>query len=159
MATENVNEFGAAEAGEEPLREHLDGKAEGWRLAGPDDVPALFGDLLPDGAGQKMKQEEKELSLETMRDVFATGFWGWLDDDMACVSDWGFDLTSIEVPVSIWHAEQDAFIPPPHGMWLADNVPGAALCLCPGEHMWVSKEAFGEMLDRLLEEADPASKL
>lgn len=152
MAGENLREFGAAEAGCEPLRRYLEEKEAGWLSATPDDVPALFGDLLPPGAGDEMTQEEKEFSLESMRNALATGIWGWFDDDVAWVDDWGFDLAGIEVPVAIWHAEDDKFMPPSHGEWLAEKVPGATLHLRGAEkHMSLSKNAFSEMLDRLVE--------
>lgn len=116
----------------------------------PDDVPALFGDLLPGGAAQEMTQGAKEFSLEAMRNALASGIWGWFDDDMAWIDDWGFDLAGIEVPVAVWHAENDRFMPPAHGEWLAENVPGASLHLHPAEeHMSLPRNAYGEMLDRL----------
>lgn len=152
MAVENLEEFGAAETGYERLREHLERKATSWLSAAPDDVPALFGDLLPDGVAREMTQEGREFSLESMRNALTTGIWGWFDDDVATIEDWGFDLASVEVPVAIWHAEEDdKFIPPAHGKWLAENVSGASLHLWPAEeHLSMSKNAFGEMLDRLL---------
>jgi pimeloyl-ACP methyl ester carboxylesterase len=152
MARKNLKEFGAAEAGYEPLREYLEAEAARWCAATPGDVPALFGDLLPDGAAQGMTQEEKEFSLEAMRNALATGIWGWFDDDMAWIDDWGFDFAGIEAPVTVWHAENDRFMPAAHGEWLAENVPGASLHLHSAEaHMSLPKNAFGEMLDRLLE--------
>jgi pimeloyl-ACP methyl ester carboxylesterase len=151
MAVENVEEFGAAEAGHEALREHLEEKAAKWRSASPADVPDLFGGLLPDAARQKLTREDREFTVESMRNALATGIWGWFDDDMATVWDWGFDPVSIEVPATIWHAEEDRFIPPSHGRWLAENVPGASLHLdSTEEHQSLSKNAFGEMLDQFL---------
>jgi hypothetical protein len=29
-------------------------------------------------------------------------YYGWFDDDMAFINDWGFDLSAITVPVSLW---------------------------------------------------------
>lgn len=150
MAAENQEEFSAAEAGGEACREYLEGEAAKWLSAAPDDVPALFGDRLSNRAKQNMTQEDKRFSLKTMRKALEAGIWGWFDDDMAWIKDWGFDLASIVVPVAIWHAGNDKFIPPSHGRWLAENIPGASLHLQPTEeHMSLSKNAYGEMLDRL----------
>lgn len=150
MATANQEEFGSAEAGSEACREYLDREVVQWLAADPEDVPALFGDRLSEHAKQEMTREDKQFSVETMRKALGAGIWGWFDDDIAWISDWGFDLAEIEVPVEIWHAGNDKFIPPSHAEWLAESIPGASLHLQPGEeHMSLSKNAYGEMLDRL----------
>lgn len=150
MGAENLDEFGAAESGNDALREYLTKEAAKWRSATLNDVPTLFGDRLPDDARLRMTQEQKEGSVESIQKAVATGIWGWFDDDMASIGEWGFDLSSIEVPVSIWHGEEDKFIPSAHGEWLAENVPGAIPHLRPKEdHLSVSNK-FGEVLDHLL---------
>lgn len=150
MAVTNQEEFGAAEAGREACREYLEREATRWLLADPDDIPALFGDRLSDRAKQGMTQDDKRFSMEAMGRALEAGIWGWFDDVMASVEDWGFDLAEIEVPVAIWHAGNDKFIPPSHGEWLAESIPGASLHLEQSEeHMSLSKNAYGEMLDRL----------
>ena len=50
--------------------------------------------------------------------------WGWVDDDLAFVRPWGFDVTEIEVPVLVRYGSTDVLVPPAHGEWLAANVPG-----------------------------------
>jgi pimeloyl-ACP methyl ester carboxylesterase len=39
-------------------------------------------------------------------------------------SPWGCDLTTIGVPVRLWHGVRDRAVPVAHGRWLAANVPG-----------------------------------
>lgn len=85
-----------------------------------------------------------------IREAVRNGIWGWLDDDMAFVHDWGFDLGSIEVPVAIWQGDDDRFVPFSHGVWLAENVSGAMACLKPGEgHLSLAVGAYGQILDEL----------
>ena len=55
----------------------------------------------------------------------AQGVVGARDDGLALVAPWGFDVTSIAVPVAIWAGGQDATVPFAHGKWLAANVPAA----------------------------------
>jgi pimeloyl-ACP methyl ester carboxylesterase len=50
---------------------------------------------------------------------------GWIDDVLAFCSPWGFDLSSICVPVYLWHGGKDVFSPKAHTKWLADTIPGA----------------------------------
>jgi pimeloyl-ACP methyl ester carboxylesterase len=49
---------------------------------------------------------------------------GWIDDVLAFCSPWGFDVSSIEVPVYLWHGGKDVFSPKAHTQWLAKHIPG-----------------------------------
>jgi len=60
-----------------------------------------------------------------MRRALAPGFDGWVDDDMAFIRPWGFDLASIGVPVVVWQGDLDLMVPSAHGKWLAEKIPGA----------------------------------
>lgn len=69
-----------------------------------------------------------ELALwlaDSAHDGLSQGDQGWWDDGMSHVTDWGFKLEDIRVPVKIWHGRQDRFVPVQHGEWLAANIPGA----------------------------------
>ena len=52
------------------------------------------------------------------------GVWGWVDDDLAFLRPWGFDVKDIDVPVLVQYGITDVLVPPRHGEWLAQNVPG-----------------------------------
>jgi pimeloyl-ACP methyl ester carboxylesterase len=58
---------------------------------------------------------------------------GLIDDDVAFVSPWGFDLAAIVAPVLIVQGGQDRVIPPAHGEWLARTIPGAELWFRPDD--------------------------
>lgn len=62
--------------------------------------------------------------LDHMRAGIGPNGDGWIDDDRAFVTPWGFDLASIRVPVQLWQGEQDQFVPHGHGVWLAEHIPG-----------------------------------
>ncbi len=54
----------------------------------------------------------------------APGGQGWWDDSAAEASPWGFELSTISVPVLLMHGRQDQFVPFGHGRWLAAHIPG-----------------------------------
>jgi pimeloyl-ACP methyl ester carboxylesterase len=65
---------------------------------------------------------------------------------------WGFEVGSIRVPVSIWHGEDDKFVPRTHAEWLIANVPGATGHVLAGEGHWSIKEGHWSIKERRLDE-------
>jgi pimeloyl-ACP methyl ester carboxylesterase len=84
--------------------------SEAWgSLISPVDRAALEGELA-------------EFLTASIRTGLAPGDEGWWDDGVAHLGDWGLALDAIEVPVKVWHGEQDRFVPVAHGRWLAANI-------------------------------------
>jgi pimeloyl-ACP methyl ester carboxylesterase len=89
------------------------------------------------------------------RIALVNGIWGWFDDDLAFVRDWGFDLAAISPPVSIWQGAQDRFVPLAHGRWLAEHVPGARGHVRSDHgHLSLTLSGYPEVLDDLLAHSD-----
>lgn len=63
--------------------------------------------------------------LESTRYGLGPGTAGWRDDDLAFVHPWGFELSTIHVPLNLWQGRQDLFVPYAHGKWLAERLPYA----------------------------------
>jgi len=69
------------------------------------------------------------------------GFTGWIDDDLAFVRDFGFDLHRIQKPVVIWQGDDDYMVPKAHSEWLAKHIPGSQLRFVPGHgHISLGEE-------------------
>lgn len=39
--------------------------------------------------------------------TFVTSFEGWEDDYLAFAEPWGFELSAVQVPVSVWYGSDD----------------------------------------------------
>ena len=61
------------------------------------------------------------------------GIDGLIDDDLAFVKPWGFELAQIQAPVLLLHGEDDRIVPSAHSRWLVRQLPRAQLSLQPGE--------------------------
>jgi pimeloyl-ACP methyl ester carboxylesterase len=84
--------------------------------------------------------------LDVVRPAMAAGTGGQVDDDVAYVLPWRYDLARVTAPVLLLHGEQDRVIPSTHGEWLARHLPTAELRLLPGEgHISVLDASPGAM--------------
>ena len=133
MGADNVEEFGAAVAGSAPLTAYLSEQAAGLTNVQAADIVAAFGTLISEVDRQALVGGFAEYLAASFRHAIVNGIAGWHDDDLAFVADWGFALTDIQVPVSLWQGDQDLMVPFSHGKWLAENIPTATAHLLPGE--------------------------
>lgn len=133
MAQINLDEFGASLAGEQALRELLAVEGEPFRHVTGQGMVEALGDALPAADQAVATGEWAENEAFGLRRALERGFDGWVDDDLAFVQPWGFDLAAIRVPVHIWQGELDRLVPWSHGEWLAQHIPGARFTLAPGE--------------------------
>ena len=56
---------------------------------------------------------------------------GLVDDDVASVKPWGFELAQVEAPVLVVHGGEDRVVPPAHAQLLLEGCPRAELWLRP----------------------------
>jgi len=61
----------------------------------------------------------------------AAGAEGLIDDDLAYVAPWGFDVADIAAPVLLVHGSLDRVVPPAHSEWLLRHCPDAELWTRP----------------------------
>ena len=89
---------------------------------------ALF-DLSESDQAQLMRPEIRQVIRESTPEQALNGVWGWVDDDLAFLRPWGFDVRDVSTPVLIKYGVTDVLVPAAHGEWLAANVPGCVVKL------------------------------
>jgi pimeloyl-ACP methyl ester carboxylesterase len=153
MGPENVDEFGAAVAGEAVLVPFLDSAAVALGTVTGVDVAQALGGLVIAADQAALTGEFADYVAAALRASMNTGIAGWRDDDLAFVKDWGFSLDPARgAPVAIWQGDQDKMVPFAHGQWLAANIPGARAHLLPGEgHLSLTVSSLDRILDDLLD--------
>jgi pimeloyl-ACP methyl ester carboxylesterase len=136
MTAGNVAEFRAAVDGEEPIRALCDAERRTIleRLAdGRSDLLGDDYDLAEEDRAQ-MARHAVPMGAQ-MAHGLAPGVDGWVDDDLAFVQPWGFDVASITVPVRLSYGRADTLVPAAHGDWLAAHIPGAVAEVTEAGHM------------------------
>jgi pimeloyl-ACP methyl ester carboxylesterase len=151
MGQDNLDEFGASLEGEDPLRRYLDAHVTALRGVRPADIVASMGSLLPDVDRAHLGGDFGEFIAQSFRESLSVSADGWVDDDLAFVEPWGFDLASIHVPVTVWQGSADLMVPFAHGEWLAAHVPGARARLLEGDgHLSIVVGRADEIVEDLL---------
>lgn len=124
----NVTEFSWALEGEQRLVPELTRELQelGERVA-VDPSKSLGDDWKLDQADRAVlgRPDMGEMIRESTEDLVRGGVWGWVDDDLAFLKPWGFELSEITVPVEVRYGARDVLVPAAHGAWLGRNVPGA----------------------------------
>ena len=154
MSADNVEEFGAAIAGPAQLRTFLEAQAPSFGSVTAEQVASGLGDLASEEDRKALTGEFAEHVAQAFRRALSGGIWGWYDDDLELVQDWGFDLASIRVPVTVWQGEHDRMVSIAHGRWLVGHVPGVRSRLLPDHgHLSLVAAWLDRILDDLLERA------
>jgi pimeloyl-ACP methyl ester carboxylesterase len=154
MGPENIEEFGDALEGAAALEPYLDSEAETLATVTGGEVADAFGGLIDDVDRASLTGEFAGYVAASVRQAVSSGIWGWFDDDMAFVRDWGFHLGTIGVPVTVWQGGRDLMVPFAHGHWLAERVSGATPKLFRDEgHLSIAVGKLGDILDELVASA------
>lgn len=152
MGEDNVVEFGAAIEGEAQVRAFLEPMLPMFQAIQADEIVEGMASLLPDIDREFCTGELGEELAASFREAVRVGLDGWVDDDLAFVAPWGYDLDAIAVPVSLWQGSADLMVPFAHGQWLAAALPQARAHLIDGEgHLSIGVGLAQQIVDELLD--------
>lgn len=159
MGAQNVEEFGAIFEGEEVHRASTERQRDELLSATPDQLVELWQTLLGPSDREVATGVLAAFLLDHIRAGVGTSPDGWIDDDRAFATPWGFDVASIRVPVQLWQGEQDQFVPYAHGVWLAERIPGVDARLTAEDgHLTLAERRVPEVHGWLLERATAAAQ-
>lgn len=145
----NVREFGWALEGEQTLATNLETELAAMAARVAEDPSKILGDdwELADADREALARPEiAELIREITADLVSGGVWGWVDDSLAFVTPWGFDVGAITVPVEVHYGVHDVLVPAAHGEWLAAHVPGALVVAEDGRGHLDDLDAVGQQV-------------
>jgi len=156
MDPENVKEFGLAEQGEAVLQPELERMAaDSLERIARDPSKVLSDDWELDEADRAVLADPRMHTVmgEMVREAFRNGVWGWVDDDLAFLQSWGFDVSEIRVPVEVRYGAKDVLVPAAHGEWLARHVPNAEVTVVDEAGHLVGPETALRLLQTLADAA------
>ena len=147
MGPENHEEFGEALKGESAITEWMNTNAVAMRNVTGPDLFVAFGGLIGDADKKALTPEVAEVEAEMFRRALSVSYDGWIDDDLAFVRDFGFDISKIDKPVVIYQGDDDFMVPHAHAYWLKKHIPTAKLNFVPGHgHISLGEEFRPEII-------------
>lgn len=134
MDPEIAAELEWAEAGEEVLTREMQQAQHLMEQRISDQPGLLLGEEASDGDVSFLQRPEVVAAFRRIVPEQAKhGVGGSVDDTLAFVADWGFDLADVQVPVLLTYGTEDSSCPVAHGRLLARRLPTAQVHEVEGE--------------------------
>lgn len=150
MGESNVAEFRAALKGREACELFVEEEASELLRADPTTIEQAFRSLLSPVDAAVLTTDFANFVVRSVREGIGKTRNGWVDDEIAFTTPWGFELSQIRIPVMLMHGEHDRMVPISHGKWLASRIANVearflagdghltlSTCRIPDVHEWL----------------------
>jgi len=122
---DNIQEYQAALQGEEELQKFCESQRPELLQVDVAGLIAGMDSIFPEVDKQAMITDGEigQYTVDVIREAVRISADGWVDDDMAFIKPWGFELSEIKVPILLYQGTEDKMVPYAHGQWLAKHLP------------------------------------
>jgi pimeloyl-ACP methyl ester carboxylesterase len=128
----NLDEFSAARESEEALTAYLQPFVDEFERD-PDAVLDGIAAHLPPADQEVFRRPlHRAVARESLAEAVRQGSRGWVDDDRAFATGWGFPLSEAACETRLWQGELDVLVPRAHCTYLGERLPNARFELIPG---------------------------
>ena len=126
-------------------------RLELWKIArdvrkNPASILSLFADLCESDKAVLAQPNVNQMMEQTVPEAFRQGTHGAEHDLKIEARPWGFSLQEIELPVNVWHGEDD-IVPIEQARILAGAIPNASSRFFPNEGHLLFVSHFEEVLN------------
>lgn len=145
-----IDEFRVGLRGREALEHYLEPQASA--LEGPSGFHDLLSDL-PDCDRAFVARHAVMTVMQPATDLAVKqGSGGWVDDDLAFMTDWAADVRDVTQPIRLWHGTRDTLVPVEQARQLAGMAPSVefrAFASCGSGHALSNRQLQGGTRDHL----------
>jgi pimeloyl-ACP methyl ester carboxylesterase len=133
MGELNVSDFKLMMSDRTAWEARLAHDAQEMKEASTEQLGEFLSSLISDVDRGALTVQLGEFLQEQVREGLRGGYEGLKEDNLLGAEPWGFEFSSIRVPLQLWHGAHDRFVPFSHGQWLAARLPHAEIHLEPNE--------------------------
>jgi pimeloyl-ACP methyl ester carboxylesterase len=106
-------------------------EAASWLLQDPD---RFLSAPRPEPDARLLREPPvRQMFAASVREAVRRGLDGYISDEVLERRPWGFGLSDVRLPVTVWHGAQDGFIPQAHAETMASLLPDCRIRVGPDE--------------------------